>query len=127
MDGLGADRPGRSLRDAGGTSGGLGTFVLGAIMAVGGGYLLLNQVMVTSHYWHLFGYDMFGLSLVPLLFGIGLLFYNGRGILGWLFVLAGVLANMTIFFRPTSLYNTLIIFVLLVGGLGLLARALRPR
>ena len=134
MDRLGADRPGRSLRDAGGTSGGLGMFVLGAIMAVGGGYLLLNQVTVASHYWRLFGYDMFGLSLVPLLFGIGLLFYNGRGILGWLLVLgggaiilAGVLANMTIFFRPTSLYNTLIIFVLLVGGLGLVARALRPR
>ncbi len=133
MDGLGADRSGRSLRDAGGTSGGLGMFAIGAIMAVGGGYLLLNQVTVTSHYWRLFGYDMFGLSLVPLLFGIGLLFYNGRGILGWLLVLgglaiivAGVLANMTIFFRPTSLYNTLIIFVLLVGGLGLVARALRP-
>jgi uncharacterized protein len=123
----------RGLRDAGGTSGGLMTFVLGAIMAAGGGYLLMNQVTVTSHYWRLFGYDMFGLSLVPLLLGIGLLFYNGKGILGWLLVLgggaiilAGVLANLTIFFRPTSLFNTILIFVLLVGGLGLVARALRP-
>lgn len=124
----------RSLRDVGGTSGGLGSFVLGTVMAVAGGYLLLNQVTVTSHFWRIFGYDAFGLSLVPLLLGILLLFYNGRGIVGWLLVLgglaiigAGILANLTIFFRPTSLFNTLIIFVLLVGGLGLVARSLRPR
>jgi len=123
---------GRS-RGAGGTSGGLPTFFLGGIMAAGGGYLLLNQVVVTSTYWQLFGYDMFGLSLVPLLIGIALLFYNGRGPLGWLLVfvggaiiLTGVIANLTIFFRPTSLFNTLMIFILLVGGLGLVARSLRP-
>lgn len=133
MDDARAGRARRTLRDAGGTSGGLGTFLLGAIMTVGGGYLLLNQVVVTSHFWRMFGYDLFGLSLAPLLLGIGLLFYNGRGVLGWLLVLggaiiivAGVLANMSIFFRPTSLFNTLLMFTLLVGGLGLVARSLRP-
>ena len=40
---------------------------------------------------------------------------------------AGILANLTIFFRPTSLFNTLIILVLFVGGIGLLARSLLPR
>lgn len=133
MDDLRYDRSRRTLRDAGGTSGGIGTFLLGAIMAVGGGYLLLNQVVVTSHFWRLFGYDLFGLSLVPLLLGIGMLFYNGRGILGWLLVfvgaviiVTGIIANLTVFFRPTSLFNTLMIFILLVGGLGLVARSLRP-
>ena len=133
MDDAQSERSRRSLRDAGGTSGGIGTFLLGAIMAVGGGYLLLNQVIVTSGFWRLYGYDMFGLSLVPFLIGLGLLFYNGRGILGWLLVfvgivviMAGVIANMTISFRPTSLFATLMMFVLLVGGLGLVARSLRP-
>ena len=73
--------------------------------------------------------------LVPgffVLLGILLLFYNGRGILGWLLVLAGltiigagILLNLTIFFQPTSLFATLIMIVLLVGGLGLVARSLR--
>jgi len=116
----------------GGTSGGLGTFLLGFVMAIAGGYMLLQQVTVTSHYWRLFGYDAFGVSLIPLIVGILLLFYNGRGILGWLLVLggitiiaAGILLNLTIFFQPTSLFATLIMIVLLVGGLGLVARSLR--
>jgi hypothetical protein len=29
----------------------LGTFLLGLVLAVAGGYLLLNQVTVTSHFW----------------------------------------------------------------------------
>jgi hypothetical protein len=122
------------LKDVGGTAGGLGSFLLGAVMTAAGGYLLLNQVTVTSGFWSFYGYNAFGLSLVPLLFGILLLFYNGKGILGWLLVVAGlaiigagILANLTIFFRPTSLFNTLIILVLFVGGLGLVARSLLPR
>jgi len=45
---------------------------------------------------------------------------------GALFILAGVIANMSIYFRPTSLFNTLVMLILLVGGLGLIARALQP-
>jgi hypothetical protein len=89
---------------------------------------------VTSHYWQLFGYDAFGLSLVPVLLGVLLLFYNGHGVLGWLLVLgglaiigAGILMNLAIFFRPASLFTTLMILVLLVGGIGLVARSLFPR
>src|SRR5262245_56023727 len=81
---------GRRISDVGGTSGGLGSFVLGAVMTVAGGYLLLNQVTVTTGFWQFYGYNAFGLSLVPLLFGILLLFYNGRGILGWLLVVGGL-------------------------------------
>ena len=35
--------------------------------------------------------------------------------------------NLDIFFQPTSLLQTLMILVLLVGGLGLVARSLLPR
>ncbi len=133
MDDARHERSRRTLRDAGGTSGGVGTFLLGAIMTVGGGYLLLNQVVVTSSFWRLFGYDLFGLSLVPLLIGLGVVFYSGRNVLGWLLVFAGaviivtgVIANMTVYFRSTSLFATLMMLLLLVGGLGLVARSLRP-
>ena len=128
----------RRPRDVGGTSGGLGSFLLGSAMMVLGGYLLLNQVTVTGHRWQFFGYDLFGyggfgISLVPLLFGVGLLFFNGRNPLAWLLtvagaliIVAGVLASLDVFFRPTSLFNTLVMLILLVGGLGLVARSLRP-
>lgn len=131
------DRPKRHLRDVGGTSGGLPSFVVGAVMLVAGGYWLLNQVVVTSGFgWQFFifgfGLDGFGLSLVPLLFGVGMLFFNGKNPLAWLLagvgiviIFAGILANLTIFFRPTSLFNTLIMLGLLAGGLGLIGRSMR--
>lgn len=40
--------------------------------------------------------------------------------------LCGVLANMHIYFRSTSLFNTLVMLILLVGGIGLIARSIRP-
>ena len=120
------------LRQPGGTSGGLGSFLAGLVMAVAGGYLFLDRVTVTGGTWRMWGMSGFGLSLVPLLAGVCLLFVNGRSILGWLLSLAGVviifvgvLSNLDIFFRPTSLYVTLLMLILLMGGLGLIARSLR--
>lgn len=122
----------RRFSDVGGTPGGLGHFVLGFAMACLGGYLLANQVMVAGSYWNFYGGNTFGITLLPMLFGVGLLFWNGRSVAGWLltaggalFILAGVIANLHIYFQPTSLFNTVVMLVLLVGGLGLIARALR--
>jgi hypothetical protein len=122
-----------SVRGAGGTAGGVGHFVLGLVMAAAGAYLITNQVTVSSGFWGFFGPHTFGLTLLPLVFGIGLLFFDGRSVLGWLLTVAGaaiifvgVLVNLQIYFRPTSLYNTIIMLVLLAGGLGLVARSLRP-
>ena len=119
-------------RGAGGTPGGVGQFFLGLILAVVGGYLLLNQVQVTTSFWNFGRYGGFGLTLLPLLIGVALLFYDGRSIAGWLLtglgaaiILAGILMNMDIYFRQTSLFNTLVMLGLLVGGLGLVARSLR--
>ena len=124
--------PDRSLRDVGGTSGGLGSFLIGLAMACIGGYLITSQVMVTSSYWSFYGTNTFGLTLVPMLIGIAMLFWNGRSVLGWLltlagglFILAGVIANLHIYFAPTSLFNTIVMLILLVGGLSLIARAMR--
>jgi uncharacterized membrane protein HdeD (DUF308 family) len=68
-----------------------------------------------------------------MLIGVGVLFWSGRSVAGWLltiagalFILAGVLANMHIYFQPATLFHTLVMLVLLVGGLGLIARALQP-
>ncbi|HEX2189655.1 MAG TPA: hypothetical protein VHG51_12190 [Longimicrobiaceae bacterium] len=121
------------LHNPGGTSGGLVEFLFGLGMVVAGGYLLTSRVMVTSGGWSLWGYDAFGLSMVPLLVGIGILFFNGRSALGWLLlfvgavvILAGIVASLRIWFQPTSLFNTILILGLLAGGIGLVVRALRP-
>ncbi len=120
------------MSDVGGTPGGLAEFVFGFIMTCTGGYLLFNQVSVVGSYWNLWGTNSFGISLIPLLFGVGILFWKGRSIVGWLltgggllFILAGVIANMHIYFQPTSLFNTIVMLVLLVGGVGLIARSVQ--
>jgi hypothetical protein len=121
------------MSDVGGTTGGLGDFFLGLFMACIGGYLLANQVSVVGSYWSFYGANTFGITLLPMLIGVAILFFSGRSVIGWLltvagalFILAGVIANMHIYFRPASLFNTLVMLILLVGGLGLVARSLRP-
>jgi hypothetical protein len=121
----------RTVSDVGGTPGGIGLFIVGFVMICVGGYLLSNQVSVVGSYWSFYGANTFGITLVPMLFGVALLFWNGKSTAGWvltaagaLFILAGVIANMHIYFQPTSLFNTIVMLVLLVGGLGLIARSL---
>ncbi len=121
----------RRFSDVGGTPGGLGHFLLGLVMTCLGGYLLLNQVMVVGSYWNFYGPGTFGITLIPLLFGIGLLFFNARSMIGWLltgagaiFIFAGILANLHIYFQPATLFHTIVMLVLLIGGLGLIARAM---
>jgi hypothetical protein len=101
-------------------------------MAVVGAYMLLNQVQVTTSFWNFGRFGGFGPTLLPLLIGVGFLFYDGKSVVGWLLtglgaaiILAGILMHMDIYFRQTSLFNTLVMLVLLFGGLGLLARSLR--
>ncbi len=117
------------LKRPGGTSGGVIEFVIGLVMTLAGGYMLISRVIVTSGFWNWGGYNTFGLSLVPMIFGIALVFFNGRSIIGWIliaasliFIGAGILMNLHIYFQPTSLFNTIVMLVLFAGGLGLIGR-----
>ena len=127
----------RRFKGAGGTPGGVGTFFSGLILAVVGGYLVLNQVQVSSSFsfFGLWGWNRpagFGLTMLPLLIGIGVLFFDGKSKLGWVLsigglftILAAVLMSLSIHWAPTSLFNTLLMFGLLAAGMGLVARSLR--
>jgi hypothetical protein len=117
---------------AGGTPGGMPQFFLGLGLAVVGAYLLTQQVSVQSGYWTLGGYNAFGLSLIPFILGIGLLFFDSKSTWGFLLLFAGVLIiaagivlNLTIYFQPTSLFNTLMMLGMTAAGVGLVLRALK--
>lgn len=124
----------RNLRDVGGTPGGIGEFLLGVLLAAIGVYLLLSQVHVQTSFWRFGGFGSgFGISLIPMLIGVAALFWNGKSVIGWvltgggmLFIVVGIVANMDVYFQRTSLWNALIMLVLIAGGMGLIFKSLRP-
>jgi len=127
------------MRGAGGTSGGSGQFLLGLVMMCSGFYMLLSSVIVSSTFGlgsRLFGIGGFGVTggiiLVPLVIGIGMIFYNARSYLGWLIAIAsffamvfGVISSVSLDLRTMSAFHLITILVLAFGGLGLFLGSLR--
>ena len=128
-------------RGAGGTSGGEGSFIVGLIMMIGGGYLLLQSIVLRPTFG--FRMAMFnaggvpvttGMILIVFMFGVGLIFYQGQSRIGWalaagsiLAMVFGVIASTTLMFANMSVFNLLVILILLVGGAGLFLRSLISR
>jgi len=126
-------------RGAGGSDGGTGLFLLGLAMMVAGGYLLLNGIIVRPTFG--LGMGIFsvggmqvttGMVLIPFIFGVGLIFYNSANWAGWaleaasvIAMVAGVIANIRLQITGMSVFDLLVILVLLFGGLGLFLRSLR--
>ncbi|QYJ95752.1 hypothetical protein [Shewanella spartinae] len=127
------------MRGAGGSSGGIGLFLVGLVMMCGGFYLLLNAISVTSNFslgYRLYNVGGMGITggtiLIPLIFGIGIIFYNARNLLGWLLTLGsltalifGVLSSVRFNLRAMTTFDLLVILVLAIGGLGLFLRSLK--
>ena len=131
------------MKGAGGTSGGLGNFFIGLIMMCGGFYMLLNAINVTSSFgmgMRLYGFSAMGgqynitsgMVMIPFMFGVGLIFYNGKNILGWLLAIGsitglifGVISSIRFSFRTMTSFDLIVILVLAVGGLGLFLRSLK--
>lgn len=127
------------MRGAGGSDGGVGSFIIGLAMMIGGGYLLLNGMIVRPNFG--LGARVFGIGgvsitsgmvLIPFMFGVGMIFYNARNWIGWILaggsllaLIFGVIANMTIQMTRMSGFDLIVILVLLVGGIGLFLRSLR--
>lgn len=110
--------------------------MLGLALLAGGSALLLGRVVVVSSPARLWGVGSvsFTTLVLPIFVGVGLLFFQGRSILGWLLTLGGALAlfataiaDLRLFFRPTSLPATLAMFGLMAAGLGQIARSLRAQ
>jgi len=129
------------MNGAGGTSGGSGQFLLGLIMMCGGFYLLLSGIVVSSNFGlstRLFGVGAgFGITggmiLIPLMIGIGMVFYNARNYLGWMVAICsfaalvfGVVSSVSLNLRTMSAFELIMILTLAIGGLGLFLRSLKP-
>ncbi|WP_289028997.1 hypothetical protein [uncultured Paraglaciecola sp.] len=128
------------MNGAGGSSGGIGQFFIGVIMMCGGFYMLLNAITVSSNFGlssRLFGFGSnFGVTggmiMIPFIFGIGLVFFNAKNILGWLLTLGsitalifGVVSSVRFNLRTMTSFELIVILVLAVGGLGLFLRSLK--
>ena len=127
------------MTGAGGTKGGLGQFFIGVIMLCGGFYLLLNSIVITSHLgfgtrlYNVYGQAVTsGMIMIPFMFGVGIIFYNGKNLIGWLLTLGsvtalifGVISSIRFSFRGMSAFDLMVILVLAVGGLGLFLRSLK--
>lgn len=124
---------------AGGTGGGGGRFFLGLIMMIAGGYLFLDSIRVSHGFhmgYHLYSFGGFhltsGMVLIPLIFGIGIIFYNGKSIIGWLLSISslvmmifGVIASIRFSFRSMSSFELIMIIILFAGGAGLFLSSLK--
>ncbi|MGJ8694419.1 MAG: hypothetical protein ACSHW0_18270 [Thalassotalea sp.] len=131
------------MNGAGGSSGGVGHFFIGLIMMCGGFYMLLNAITVTSSFGlgsRMYSFNAFGSGigitggtiLIPFIFGVGLIFYNAKNILGWLLsigsitaLIFGVISTVRFSMRTMSSFDLIVILVLAIGGLGLFLRSLK--
>ncbi|HET8708625.1 MAG TPA: hypothetical protein VFM46_20120 [Pseudomonadales bacterium] len=131
------------MKGAGGTSGGIGKFFLGLVMMCGGFYMLLNSIVVSSGFglgMHLYSFSALGgyygvtggMVLIPFIIGIGMIFFSGSSILGWLLtigslaaLLFGVISSLQVSLRVMSMFDLIVIFVLAFGGTGLFLSSLR--
>jgi len=109
----------------------------------GGFYLLLNAISVNANFGmhsYLYQTSLFGsafgvtsgMIMIPMIFGIGIIFFNAKNLLGWLLALGslaamifGVIASIQFQLRPMSAFDLIVILVLAVGGLGLFLRSLK--
>ncbi len=129
-------RRGRRAHDS---SGGLTQFFAGVAAFGIGTYMLFARVMVSAG---ISGAGMFGvgfgsgphlgLTLLPFIAGIIVLFVQGSGMLGWslmgggiLLLIVQIIASMQMHFMATPLPIVLLIVGLMASGVGLIARSLR--
>lgn len=111
-------------------------FLFGAVMLVAGLYLFCNKVTVTTGLFsgaiRIGGFNISsGLCIVPLIFGIVLIFYNPEAfigklvtVLGVVVIIAAIIASTQIYLPRISLYEWILYMVLIFGGFTMVAKVL---
>ena len=112
-------------------------------MCVGGIWLLLDAIWIGSTFsggviGGMFGHGMgatgsAAIVLIPLAIGVVLVFVNGKSKIAWALIVLGLLAiavevaSSLRFHCHMKLWHFLILFVCVLGGLGLMLRSLRDK
>jgi hypothetical protein len=127
------------IEGAGGSKGGVGRFFIGLAMMVAGGYLFFDAIKITQQFhmgYAIYSFGSFhlttGMTLIPLIFGVGFIFYNARNPIGWLLSAAslvmlgvGIIASIKFRIRHMSAFELIMILTLLIGGIGLFLSSLK--
>lgn len=110
--------------------------LFGLGLLITGFLAFLNHVKVTSGYmsWLGFHNQGFGLVLLPLVFGMGMLFYDHKNPIGWVvtaatlgMIIFAVLSHLVMVFPSMSLLGVIIMFLPLAAGGALVMKALKAR
>ncbi|TAE73686.1 MAG: hypothetical protein EAZ85_06370 [Bacteroidetes bacterium] len=112
-------------------------FLVGVMMLAGGTYMFLNAVQVYTGFSHsLYNVGKFnitgGMVLIPMIFGIGMIFYDSKNLFGWLLGLGslamlvfGVISKTQLQLKNMTSFELIVILVLMIGGLGLFLSSLK--
>ena len=101
-----------------------------------GCFLVMNHVQVGTGFMSFFGFHAmgFGLTIIPLLLGIGILFYDYKNRFGWIITIASlaliffaVLSQIVMTFPTMSLLGMVIMFLPFAAGGALIARGFQKR
>jgi hypothetical protein len=109
-------------------------FFLGILLFGIGIFMVFQCTSVTAHWytWKIGGWGVpTGVVIIPLLIGIGLLFFNSKSIISWLVTILGlaiilvtIILSVDIVFRKTSLFNYILMFGTILAGTGLLLKSI---
>jgi len=127
------------FKGAGGSKGGSKRFFLGLIMMVAGSYLFLDAIKIINHlglHSVIYSYGSFNLTaemvLIPLILGLGFIFYHSKNPIGWILSTASIIilafeVFSSVKFQPRrmSAFELIMMLVLMIGGLGLFLSSLQ--
>jgi hypothetical protein len=133
---------GKQFNGAGGTSGGIGEFFIGLTMFIVGVYIFLSNITVTNGFSFStvffrvgggFGVDIVsGMIFIPFIFGIGMVFYNKKNLIGWVLTIGsivlmmiGIIVSLRFYFKPMNAFSIIILLILIFGGAGLFLKSLK--
>lgn len=109
-------------------------FYMGILLIIGGVFFLLSKAVVHSGFYgiSLGGINVStGLVIIPLMLGIILLVNNPKSIFarlitiaGSIFIVGSIIMNIRITFTTTSMFDYVIMMLLIALGLGLMLKAI---
>lgn len=109
-------------------------FFLGLLLLGIGLFMVfqMTDVRTSWHTWYIGSWGVpTGVVAIPLLIGIGMLFFNSKSIIGWIvsvlgiaIILVTIIMSVEFVFRRTSLFLYLLMFGTILAGTGLLLKSL---